>query len=277
MKLADLQHYFQDGLRMPLNEEGKGKDIDSESVTPEILNQLNRSDKETNDILFGVYQNAYVLRLIEFLQTDLGNLEIYLGDESFDQMARHYIALNPSIHYNARWFGGKLPDFLAQTAPWSELPQLAELAAFELALVTSFDAEDAALFGLEHMSQVEDWGGLVLKPHPAVGRLTLNTNASAIREALLSEQQPPEMIMLEQPEQWIFYRNEELQAMYRLLTDEEAMMWDEMSKGVNFGGLCEMLALYSTTDEAPARAAGYLQAWIRDGLLTAPDEGGAEG
>ena len=53
----------------------------------------------------------------------------------------------------------------------------------------------------------------------------------------------------------------------RVLSAEEAMMWDEAAKGVTFGVLCEMLATFDNPDEAPMRAAQYLKGWIEFGLL----------
>ncbi len=264
MKLSDLQHQFQAGLLKPT----QPSETDN-SADLAIFQQVNTSEKEQKDILFGVYQEAYRLRLIEFLQTDYELLELYLGDAGFEEMALGYLQAYTSTHYNARWFGGQLPAFLARQQPWSDLPQLTELAAFDLALLTSFDAQDAPIFAAEQMALVEDWAGLVLKPQPAVGRLNLKTNAYDIREALSEDVQPPEMSLLEQPQQWLFYRNADLQSMYRLLAYDEAMMWDEMAKGVNFSGLCAMLAHYSSEEQAPVQAAGYLQGWINDGLLCA--------
>ncbi len=261
MKLAELQDFFQQGLLQNIAEEGGG--VSSLA----ILAEVNTSEKEEKDVLFGVYQTAYILRLIEFLQGDYEHLETYLGDEGFDEMARAYIQTHPSVFYNARWFGAKLPEFLTRTKPWSTHQQLAELAAFDLALMNSFDAANAQLFTASEMAQVEDFAELVLLPHPATSRLDLLVNTAVIREALIADKEPPEAAPLDEPQKWLFYRSDDLQSMYRLLSYEEAMMWDEMARGVNFAGLCEILAHYSNEDEAPGRAAGYLQNWMSAGLL----------
>ena len=57
-------------------------------------------------------------------------------------------------------------------------------------------------------------------------------------------------------------------SMFRELSAEEAMMWDETAKGARFGDLCEMLATYDDPPSAPARAAGFLKAWLDAGLLS---------
>ena len=56
--------------------------------------------------------------------------------------------------------------------------------------------------------------------------------------------------------------------MFRELSVEEAMMWDEAANGVPFGVLCEMLATYDDPDSAAGRGAGYLHGWITSGILT---------
>ena len=45
-------------------------------------------------------------------------------------------------------------------------------------------------------------------------------------------------------------------------------MWEEAGKGVRFADLCTMLAVYNDPATAPARAAGFLKAWLDAGLLT---------
>lgn len=55
--------------------------------------------------------------------------------------------------------------------------------------------------------------------------------------------------------------------MFRVLSYEEAMAWNEGAGGTSFAGLCEILATYGGEEDAPARAAGYLQNWILSGLL----------
>jgi hypothetical protein len=57
--------------------------------------------------------------------------------------------------------------------------------------------------------------------------------------------------------------------MVRALSPEEAMMWDEAAKGVPFGRLCELAAVYDDPDTAPLRAAQHLKGWIGSGALSA--------
>jgi hypothetical protein len=236
-----------------------------------VLAEIVDTSKEKRDVLLGVYRNAYVLRLIEFLQNDYEKLHTLLGDDQFDEMARAYIAANPSDTPNARWYGRKLPDFLRGEAPWSGTPLLADLAALEQGLNDAFDAADAPALSLEDLGTIapEDWPGLTFTPHPAARRIDVATNAVDVWQALNAEETPRQARRLSDPSVVVIYRNDGM-ASFRAMAADEAMMWDEAVAGVTFSVLCEMLAAFAGEDEAPARAAGYLKGWIDAGMLAAP-------
>lgn len=237
----------------------------------DVLPDIAENAKEDRHVLLGVYQNAYVLRLIEFLTNDYDKLHGVLGDEQFDEMARAYIKAHPSHSRNARWFGVKLPEFLESTAPYREQPLLADMAGIELALADVFDAEDAPALSLEDLTAIapDDWPGLTFTPHPATRRLDITTNADEIWRALHNAKEPPEPERPGEPRLVIAYRDDGM-ATFRVMAADEAMMWDEAANGIAFSVLCEMMAMFVGEDEAPARAAGYLQGWIASGCLAKP-------
>lgn len=254
--LAELQARFQRAV------------VDGDDA---VLAEILDTSKEKRDVLLGVYRNAYVARLIEFLEHDYEKLSAYLGEAQFEEMARAYIRAHPSHTPNARWYGAALPGFLERTAPYSESAQLADLAALEQALNDVFDAAEAPALELADLAEVspEDWPGLTFVAHPAVRRLTHRSNAAQIWQALGAEETPPEAAALPEPAELIVYRQDHM-AMFRAAGGEEAMMWDEAAGGVAFGVLCEMVATFGGEDEAATRAAGYLQGWIQTGLLARP-------
>jgi hypothetical protein len=113
----------------------------------------------------------------------------------------------------------------------------------------------------------EVWDSLKFEAHPSGCRLELSTNVAAVWLALKNEEMPPDAALLEQPARLLIWR-QNVTPMFRELSDEEAMMWDEASGGIPFGVLCSMLATYDDPDGAAARGAGYLHGWITAGLLT---------
>jgi hypothetical protein len=146
---------------------------------------------------------------------------------------------------------------------------LCDLAALEKALNDAFDAAEGKVVELTDMVGFapEAWSGLRFRPHPSASKLELATNAAAIWLALKNDEAPPEATALEQPAHLLIWR-QDVTPMFRELSAEEAMMWDEAANGIPFGVLCEMLATYDDPDSAAGRGAGYLHGWITAGLLT---------
>jgi hypothetical protein len=236
-----------------------------EKVLAEILD----SPQEKREVLFGVYKYAYSSRLVEAMRNDHKLLHGYLGDEMFDAMGEAYVAANPSQHPNLRWFSKDVPDFLRATQPYSDYPVVADLAALEKALNDAFDAADAPVLALADMAGFapERWNDLTFQVHPSAVRLDVSTNASAIWLALKKDETPPDAITLEQPSRLLIWRRD-VTPVFRELSVEEAMMWDEAASGIAFGVLCTMLATYDDPEGAAARGAGYLHGWVTAGLLT---------
>lgn len=236
-----------------------------DSVLAEILD----SPREKRETLFGVYRYAYGSRLVEAMGNDHELLHAYLGDEMFDEMGHAYVKARPSEHPNLRWFSQGLPEFLKSAEPYSNYPVLSDLAALEKALNDAFDGQDAPVVELSDMAGFapEVWNGLKFAAHPTVARLDLATNASAIWLALKNDETPPDAELLAEPSRLLVWR-QDVTPMFRELSAEEAMMWDEAASGIPFGVLCEMLATYDDPDGAAARGAGYLHGWVTSGLLT---------
>ncbi|GEP00693.1 HvfC/BufC N-terminal domain-containing protein [Methylobacterium haplocladii] len=233
-----------------------------------VLAEILDSTKERRDVLFSVYRHAYGARLVEVMRNENPLLHAYLGDDGFDEMARAYIAARPSRHPNLRWFCQGLPEFLAATEPYRDYRAVGEVSGIETALSDAFDAPDGAVLTLTDFGEVapDSFKDLVFQPHPSARRLDLKTNAFAIWDALKEETTPPEVETPAEPERLIVWR-EDLTAMIRPMSAEEAMMWDEACSAVPFGVLCEMAATYDDPDNAAGRAAGYLQGWVSTGML----------
>ena len=253
MKLADLQAQFQSAIL-------DGGDS--------VLAHIPNSPLETKETLFGVYRNAYVLRLIGILEHDFERLHTYAGDEMFDGLARAFIAANPSHTPNARWYGQELPEFIATHPETAGYPALIAIAKLEGALNDVFDVVDAPVLALRELAAFApaDWAQLTFIPHSSARRMNSDINLTEIWQALADEETPPAVRNLDTPEHILLWRQDVMPKL-RVLSAEEAMMWDEAAKGVPFGVLCEMLATFDNADEAPLRAAQYLKGWIEFGLL----------
>lgn len=237
-----------------------------------ILSVIPNSAKESRETLLSVYQNAYVWRLIEFLQNDYEKLHLILGEEKFAELASAYAYAVPSNNPNGRWFGSKLPEYLSETAPYSDRLELCELAVLERALNDVFDAADAEPLTLADLASVppEAWGELVFSFQPATRVLEFKTNAVDLWSALHNDTALPSVCEMEEPVHVVCYREERM-SKFRFMSHEEAILWREAVKGTSFAGLCEIGATYGGEDGAAERAAGILHNWISAGLLKKPD------
>jgi hypothetical protein len=251
--LRELQESFQRGILA-------GDDS--------ILAEVNDSAKEQRKVLFGVYRNAYVARLAEILTDDYAQLHAYLGDRAFAKLVKTYIDANPSDQRSARWFGRHLPDFARASANDAKHAELAEIADLDKALADAFDGPDAAPLTIETLAALppEAWPHLTFEPHPTAIRLSFSTNAAEIWAALKQETAPPKPVKLPEPQAVVVWR-QGFMARFKPLTAEEAMMWNEATKGVSFGVLCEMVATFAGEEEVELRAATYLKGWVDMGLL----------
>lgn len=254
MKLADIQHLFQAALL-----EGR----------PDVLAAIPDGPKESAGTLLSVYQNAYVIRLIDVVRSDYPKLEAHLGSKEFEILARSYIAAHPSRVRNARWIGSSMAYFLESDSSYLTRPALAELARLEATLNDAFDSADATVLQLSDLSKIPptNWGHLTFRPHPSSHRLNFSTNASNIWTALSKGEPTPSEMVFEKLRAVIVWRQDQT-ASFRWLSDEEAMIWDELLKGATFAVLCELLAIYDSPNDAPTRAARYLKGWVDQGLLS---------
>jgi Putative DNA-binding domain len=252
LSLKEIQSLFQDAI---LRKDKR------------VLDLLMDNSRTTRKTLFGVYQNAYIGRLVEILGNDYEDLRAYCGPAAFQRIAEAYVAAHPSQSQNARWFGAKMATFLSLDARYARRPQLAELAAIEAALSNAFDATDAPHVTMEALAQhaPEQWGRLAFGPHPSVARLDVSTNAFAIWCAIKQASPVPR---LKRTNQSLVIWRKGTMPMIRELQSEEAMLWTEAGRGARFEVLCEMAAAFDNPDEAAMRVAGYLQGWISTEMLT---------
>ena len=253
MTLAEIQDGFQQALLA-------GSDS--------VLAGLADGPREPKETLLGLYRDDYILRLIEFAQNDHEQLRAYLGDDAFEEMARAYAAAYPSRYRNAKDFCAHVPQFLAEAEPYRQHPELGELAALEKALNDAFFAKSEAPIAVSALAAFapEEWTSLRFTPHASARTLDLATNAAGIWSALKRGGEPPLGETLAARQHVLVFRRDVPE--FRVLGEEEAMLWDEAASGVRFGVLCEMAATYAAPDDAAMRVAGYLQGWIASELLS---------
>jgi hypothetical protein len=221
------------------------------------------------DIRLGIYQNAYISRLRETIDTDHPMLGSYLGDNLFDQLVPAYIEKYPSIYPSLRDFCQHIPEFLRNNPPFSQHPILAELAVFEQILITAFDAADAEPVRPDILSTIppDSWPTMKLGFRPCLQIFQAHWNSVETWQHLKQEQQPSAALELETPAQWILWRNTDLLTEFRSLQTDEAMLLDLALKGGDFAEMCDELLTVHDEDKVAMRAFTILRQWIEQGLV----------
>jgi len=217
----------------------------------------------------GVYAAAYRARLVEALAADFSGLHAYLGDDEFERLVQAYLAQHPSRHFSLRWFGRYLANFLAANRPYSEHPDISEMAHFEWAQCNAFDAPDTAVIGIAEFAMIDAarWPGLRLEFHPSLVLLHLRTNVPALWLALNAGTSPPALEVFGEPRPWLVWRSD-LRVLFRSLTEAETFGLDQFRAGATFTAVCEGMCQWLLPEDVPLQAATQLRRWVEEGLVT---------
>jgi len=251
--LAELQTAFQDAV---LN------------MAHAMPDSIMASRQQTAAERFGIYRDAYRLRLAEFLSNDYPVLRAVLGDESFNALARAYIDATPSPYRNARWYGRGLPDFMQANAPWQNTRAVGDLGLFERALADAFDAADSDAIDVSALACIaeEDQPRLRFTFQAGLALLNLAKGVAAAHQAVTGdfEVDPPSST---EEETIVVWRDRAQQAFYRVLEEDEALALDCASMGGTFAEICGLLSLRMDEEAAANHAAVFLIQWFTDGLI----------
>lgn len=255
MKLSELQAMFQAGVLA-------GVEPDEAPILHAVKNSK-RADRTT---LFGVYVNAYHVRLTEFLIADYPALRALIGEEAFDALAADYIAAEPSRQRNARWYTTRLPDFMKRSESWRDSDRAIDLALLERALTDAFDAPEAKALSLDALAAFAptQWPRLAFAFHPSLILLELRAGTIETHEAASAGQELP--AAREGREQAAVWRSND-DSVYCELEADEFLVLSLALAGHAFGDICQMAAFRETGEAAPERIAQFLTGWFEEGLV----------
>jgi len=232
------------------------------SIEKEIVSDQHASSQQR----LGFYANGYKLRLKEAIGTDYEQLHAYLGDELFEQLMDQYISQIQSHHPSLRYYSQHMPALLAEKEPWSQSPELSELAIIEKSFCDSFDSADQVPVGVNMLAQIEPdhWPTLQLKFQDSVTLLPLEYNSFLIWQALSEEDIPP--AAESDVATWLIWRSE-LISSYAVLSEAETCAIKTMQAGGDFSALCESLLAFYDEQETPQQAIALLQGWLVNNMV----------
>ncbi len=209
-------------------------------------------------------------RLTDFLAVDHVKLQSYVGATAFEAIGQRYAAAFPQLDPGLRWFSRNLHIFLSETAPYSERPELAELAQLEMALHAAFEAPDVPVMTLADLANYEANGlhDHTLDMHPSAQRLSFNFNTTSLWSALQCGELPSRPKMLESPQQLIVWRQGN-QPRFRMIGEDEAIAIDLALTSVPFSRVVGALAEFGQGAGGGDGAVTYLRGWVSAELVSA--------
>lgn len=277
LELGPLQRRL---WRLISEPEGVAAALAAEEESPARgLSALLRGDRGlAPEARLAVYAHAYFARIHDVLRSDFGALARALAPAAFHDLVKTYLMVHPPSHPSLRYAGRDLARFL-ETEPFAAIfgrrcAYAADLARLEWALCDAFDAEDAPVLAREDLAGIapDAWGELRLRASPSLVVLSLGWPVHTVRERFDRESEDvvwDEAPALEaSPTQIRVWRKEET-VHYRAISALEAELLATLSRGENFGVLCERVAAEVGDDVAAARSVGFLEAWLAAGLLSA--------
>lgn len=255
--MTDLRRLQCDLMNYLINKDAKAKDY------------IAKGGLIDRDKRLSIYSNAYKVRLRGVIDLDHELLSYYLGDDLFDLLVTEYIRHYPSHVPSLRDYCKNVPLFLKETQPFSEHPVLAELARFEQLLLYSFDASDADIACINHLSGLppESWPTLKIRFHPSVQLFSTETNCVQIWQALKVKSNPPE-VQTNIFSQWIVWRSQERITEFRSLQESELLMFDTFVRGGDLAQVCEALLEFHAEDDVSRIAIECISQWIERGQVT---------
>ena len=214
---------------------------------------------------FQVYRNNYRSQLMACLAEAYPLTEQWLGGDAFGDAAAIHVDQCVPDSWTLDLYPTRFPETLRSI--YAGDPEVAELAALELALGQAFVAGDADPIDPNSLSEV-DWDHAVLGLVPSLSIHRCKTNASEIWSSLRNEEMPPAAAKLPESSCLFVWRIGE-RCHFRITSDAEGEALRAVGSGENFGALCTRLAAVAGQDEAIGLAGKWLAQWLSDQLIVA--------
>lgn len=233
-----------------------------------IKKSIVQTESVSVDTRLAIYKEAYKLRLIECLTVSFPAVHSYLGTEAFSDVCERYIEAYPSTYRSIRWFGDRLAELFSSYYD-KKYSFLAELIDFEWKMTLVFDASDQLVVRVADMVTVpaEAWGDMTFTFHSSIQRVNYFWNAVPLWQALVNDEDLPEVYQGTQITSWILWRAPDYMNQFCSLSEQEAWALDTLIAGLSFGQVCEGLCQWMPTEEIEMQAASYLKNWIQSGMV----------
>lgn len=238
----------------------------------EDVNQwINADERGDAAKRMNIYRYAYRARLMDVLFIDYPTIHEILGDEMFAELCQAYLAAYPSTSFSVRWFGRNMPAFLRDAPPYAEHAYLAEMADFEWQKGECFDGEDSPVIGLDALSMMspDAFTTLQFEFVPTLRQMTCEYDTPTLWKTINQDKDAdlPMPTKLDTPIAWALWRKG-LAPTWQSLDVDHAWAMQSAMQGASFVELCEGLREWIDDEHIPARAASFVQTWLREEMIS---------
>lgn len=223
----------------------------------------------------GIYHHAYRARLSEVLADSFAKTLLYLGSDTFDEVATAFAVHHPPRQRSLGRYGAGLPAYLAQR--WPDNPELHELAQLDWDLRACFDGPDVP--ALDAAAAAADpakrWLALEHPLHPSMQLRVVRTNVVSLWNAMDADEDVPLAAALPAPRSLAVWRKG-LQPHFSTVAEDQAAFVAAMAAGASVLQACEQLQQLPALAN-PQVLSTWLADWWAEGWLRAPAAAGAAG
>ncbi len=213
-----------------------------------------------------VYRHGYPSRILEALRDAYPALDTILGEGSFHNLVRRYLAAIELRSYNLNDVGAQLPAHCRRDPLRDGLPFLGDLAELEWAVLSAYQSREKPPVDPQKLAgfDMADWETAVLELQPAVAVVSSQWPILDLLETKDIERDQIDVALEDRPQSVLVYRRR-LEVEQRLVDAAEQRALQLLGSGTPLGEAIAELAADGCSPQATMEMFGN---WVGAGLIT---------
>lgn len=215
----------------------------------------------------GIYHHAYRARLADVLADVFEKTVLYMGSDSFDEIARAFVVQQPPQSRSLGVYGAAFPAHLGMLYPHN--PELCELAQLDWDLRSRFDGVDWPALDTAAAAADTTQTWLTRSPalHPSLLLRQVSTNVVTLWKAIHDDTEVPAPLRLDSPATLMVWRKG-LQPHFKTLDAQQSAWLHQLAEGGSIADACENFAASPLMPEVSVFGQ-WLATWWDDQILAA--------
>ncbi len=216
-----------------------------------------------------IYSNCYTWRLTEVLEEEFPSIRKYLGEDAFYHLAKDYLDLHPSQHYNLQFLGKDFARFIRESSELEHRAFLADVATVERSMEDVFSEKQAESVSPEEFLAVsaEAWSGIVFRLIPA---LEIHSLRYPVHEFMTAVRNDDELSVPEARESYVLVYRKDYRSWRTSISREQFRILKALQEGLSLGGALERCANSESFDFAAFEKVlpSTFQEWTAEGIFS---------